>query len=263
MKSDPGFYGRILASISAEMKHSHIQALAALKGRKYEKDSRSGVHIGKLKSLIQENPDDPNLLISLAWLFSDNDDEIKAMSLVYELIAKWPELHRSWLVSSNTLYRYSWTIRGTKYWRDIPDKKKRYFRVLQRLSGIASDNCYSISDGNPACVISKMTIQSGYSSELMDFFHEAIQVEPHNRIPYNIALNFSARKWGGSDKAQQYVLEQAIKNNPDVGWTDEIRERWAPELSLPIPSFVKLLIIILLIIILVVAYFIYRKYSEQ
>ncbi len=103
-----------------------------------------------------------------------------------------------------------------------------------------------------------MLTQRGYTYELRKLFKYTTELEPHNSRPYDIALNFYSKKWGGSNRAQKQLLELAIKNNPNSEWVEEIRKKWAPNISISSSS-PYIWILALLIFGLIIAFFIYRR----
>ncbi len=261
-KKNSSYYEKIMYQTVSHFKHPHIKALHALlhgiDGDYADRDE----HITTLKNLILDYPDDPTLMISLANLLSETAHELPALTISTEAIIRWPGLHRAWAATSQSIFRYSWVIRGTEYWRNVPKNSKREFRQLQQLSSKAADNCSSIITRHPLCSISKMLTQRGYTYELRKLFKYSTELEPHNNRPYDIALNFFSKKWGGSDQAQKRVLELAIKNNPNSEWVEELRKRWAPNISTSSSS-LYIWIVVLLGIGLLIAFLIYRRNTNN
>ncbi len=261
-KDTPDFYGNMMSSIENAFDHPHLKTLNLYKRAYHDTGTRRKFYIDKLSQLVEAHPDDPIMLISLAWILAKRGYELKAFALTNEVISRWPELHRGWEVASSAAFKYSWFIRGNDYWKDVSVKAKQQFLALQKLADVAAENCYSASGGHPTCIIAKMLAQNGYSYELLQLFNEIIEIEPHNYYAYSIPLDFSARKWGGSVKKQEYILEKARLNNPDADWVEDMRKELAPDVKVPTSPILVFMLIIIALIVLFVGFILYRKMND-
>ena len=255
-------YSSVLTSIENSFEHPHIKSLNLYLRAYYDTGENREFYIDNLSQLVEAHPDDPTMLLSLALIFAKRGYELKAFTLTNEIITRWPELHRGWVVASTTAFKYSWFIRGSDYWKDVPTNAKQQFSELKKLAGLAAENCYLASGGHPTCIISKMLALNGYSYELVQLFNEIIEIEPNNYYAYRIPLNFSARKWGGSVQKQEYILEKARLNNPDADWVEDLRKKFAPDVKEHTSPVMVFMLTILAFVAFVIGFIVYKKMND-
>jgi tetratricopeptide (TPR) repeat protein len=181
-----------------------------------------------LRELAAANPGDPMILINLAAAYGDQGDYFKAISVIVEVVERWPDNYRAWWVLGNLVNERSWQVRGQGIWRDIPRTAQERFKLLAFLSDRLTDKAISMNGRNGNLWISKLNgigSRDGYSDRLMDAFEKAAAVAPNHEQIYANALNYSLNRWGGNAAARRHIIELAETNNPDATWPKFMRSR--------------------------------------
>lgn len=244
--------------VNSSLDHPHVHALynqmMAFNGANRDRAR----YLNDLKRLASRYPYDPTMLSSVSRILAGKGNEPDAIGVSINLLSRWPDSHRSWNEMANSLFQYSWYIRGNGYASTVSSDQWRQFNALQRLAYEAAENCEYIAKGHAICLLDKIILANGYSDELYDLFVEAVKMEPYNQYIYSNMLTFASPKWGGSLEMQATILEIARNHNPDAKWVEDIRERWAPGVSAPI-SVMTIFAIVFLVILSLLAVFIIRN----
>jgi tetratricopeptide (TPR) repeat protein len=182
--------------------------------------------VNGLRELAAANPGDPMILINLAAAHGDQGDYFKAISVIVEVVERWPDNYRAWWVLGNLVNEQSWQVRGQGVWREIPRTAQERFRLLAFMSDRLTDKAIAMNGINGNLWISKLNgigSRDGYSDRLMDAFEKAVAVAPNNDTIYANALNYSLNRWGGNAAARRHIIELAETNNPDAAWPKFMR----------------------------------------
>lgn len=182
--------------------------------------------IMRFQKIIRENPQDISAMLKYSDFLTEYGYTLAALTVCKETLQRLPEQYRVWWSLSYTLIEHAFKIRGSNFWKDVPDKGKRIFPPMRVLAERAADRALQVNQGSSNLWAIKMRTVTGYSPETMASFHRAIQIDPHNQYAYDIALCYSRPQWGGSYEAQEEIWELAAKNNPGQPWLKEIREKY-------------------------------------
>jgi tetratricopeptide (TPR) repeat protein len=185
-----------------------------------------------MKKLVKDNPNDPQIMITLADQLVKNGNTLEAVTVMLEAVERWPGYYRAWWSLGWALNQHAWQVRGNSMWRDVPEGAKKRFKSLAHLSDRAIDEALTLNPYNArlwSMKISSMGSISGYSEELMAAFNKAVKLAPNERRIYDGALNFSADRWGGNTGARKHIIEKALENNPDSAWSSAMRSMHAAD----------------------------------
>ncbi len=180
----------------------------------------------KMKDLAGANPQDPSIMISCASALIDSGATHEGISVLLEAVERWPEQYRAWWTLGWALWSHGWQIRGTSYWRDVPDRAKKEFTSLIILANRALDEALARnqrSSGLLGMKIKAIGSRDGYTDEIIELFDRAVEAEPTNRFPYDVAIHYSQDRWGGNPAARTHIIEAAEKNNPDAPWVEAMK----------------------------------------
>ncbi len=232
--------------------------------------------IRRFQKIIRENPQDPSAMIKFTDFLASYGYTLAALVVSIETLERWPDQYRAWWNMSYALVEYAWQLRGIKFWAEVPEKGKRMFPPLKDLADKAVDKALTYNHDNANLWVQKMGTIASYTSELLECFHRAIQLDPHNRNAYAAALNFSLPQWGGSYEAQEEVWKLALKNNAGQSWLEEIRKKYMKKSPLtyklkkflfpninPISIFQYLFIFVESVTILVILFLLWRWRRER
>jgi hypothetical protein len=181
--------------------------------------------IRKFQKIIRENPDDPSNMIDYSEFLSYCGNTRAALTVSLEVLKRWPDLYRTWWSVAFAIMEYNWQERGTNYWVDVPEKAKRMFYPIKSLADKAVNRAMEYNAGIANLWILKMRTIGEYSPQLINSFHRAADLSPHNKEVYDTALCFSRPQWGGSSEIQERIWNLAAKNNPGQPWLEEIRKK--------------------------------------
>lgn len=185
--------------------------------------------INKFQKIIRENPLDPNAMIAYGDFLASSGYTLAALTVCMETLKRWPDQYRAWWNMAYAVMEYIGQARGTKFWNDVPEKAKRMFYPLKDLADKAVNKSLEYNVDNENLWILKMQTIGGYSPELIECFHRAMKLAPHNQYVYSTALNYSLPQWGGSIEAQAQIWDLAVKNNPGAPWLEEVRKNYMKE----------------------------------
>jgi tetratricopeptide (TPR) repeat protein len=183
--------------------------------------------IKRIQKIIRENLHDPTAMIILADFLVQSKHFKESLSVCIESLNRWPDNYRIWWNFSWVLMQYSWHLRGTALWVDIPGRAKRLVPELQYYALIAANEAVALNSDNADLWDQRMVVMGGYRPEFMQSFYAAIRIDPKNRNVYEDALNYTQAKWGGSQEIQREVWVVAKKNVQEAEWLEKMKKRYS------------------------------------
>jgi tetratricopeptide (TPR) repeat protein len=185
--------------------------------------------ISWLQKIVRNNPHDPTAMIVLADLLASNERSQEAIPVCIESLEQWPDNYRAWWNMGWALFEYAWQIRGHTYWQNVPEEAKDRFPLFLELANMAIDEALRLNPDVPELWVLKMRATGsteGYSPEVMEYFQNAIRIDPQNTYAYLKALNVTLPKWGGTYEARKLVWDLAKKNITDEAQLKLVRNEY-------------------------------------
>ncbi len=154
-----------------------------------------------------------------------------AVSVALEAVERWPNHYRTWWALSYALQNYAGLVRGTAYWKNVPEESRiRYSAIMQ----IADDCLSKALARHPEqgyLYEMKIDLDSHAGRNWMTSFQRAAELIPHSRSLYQTAFNYARPQWGGTRDDMREIYKTALENNPDANWPTELRDAWASEIK--------------------------------
>jgi tetratricopeptide (TPR) repeat protein len=182
-----------------------------------------------------------------------------AIAISMAAVRRWPNYYRAWWGLSSNLMSYANLVRGTKYWRDIPEKTRRRYNNIMAL---ADDSLYQAIKRHPAqasLYLNKISLDINQGRDWRESFEMAAKLRPHDANVYVTAFNFSRPQWGGSKQDMRDVYDLAKHNNPDAEWPHTLRDQWAPEIKPFLDLSSTKIQLILIVSLLLVFYWLWKR----
>jgi hypothetical protein len=228
---DPSTYLARLDAVRAEFAQDRgldwlvARMMPARDGLLEEKKRRIAAH-------VLERPGDPMPMVVLADTLVDNGYALGGVSLMREALLRWPRNYRAWWSTSYACVHYGWELRGTSFWRDVPEPAQRLFPLLREAADRAVDQALARHQELPELWVQKMMTVGQFGEEFMQAYRRAIELDPQNRRAYEMALNYTLPQWGGSREIQDEIWAQARERIHDPAWLEEMQARYRSDESL-------------------------------
>lgn len=205
--------------------------LASARYRRWSEDSPTQIQdkITRLKKLVSDHPNDPNMMIILGDELARASLTQEALVVCMEALKRWPDNYRVWWNMAYALNRHAWLVRGNSYWSEVSERGKRLFPQFKHLAREAMEVAVEMNPDNAKLHVTRMAIANGNNATMRESFRRAIDINPQHREAYEEAAKFTMRRWGGSYALQRKVFELAQENIQDPKWHNYIQRRYGEE----------------------------------
>lgn len=154
-----------------------------------------------------------------------------AVALWLELANRWPGYYRTWWGLSYSLQQYAWLVRGTYFWREVPEDNRNRYRQLMALADEFSDKAIQSHPAQSDLYANRIVIDMAMGRDWKPSFYRASELNPRYERPYRTAFCYARPQWGGTEEDRREVYRIAKKNNPDADWPRRLRDSYATDIK--------------------------------
>jgi hypothetical protein len=137
-----------------------------------------------------------------------------------------PQSYRSLWMMGYALERYGWMLRGSNFWRDVPDIGKRGFPVMIDWADRFNQATLGLHPEADRVWNNRMNTAMLAGEDWLPIFDRAVEVNPTRRGLYEDAMSKALDRWGGDDELRARIQRVAREKNPGAKWAETLQARW-------------------------------------
>jgi hypothetical protein len=151
-------------------------------------------------------------------------------------VQRWPNHYRTWWSLSYALKAYAGLVRGTAYWKNVPEESRKRYKAITSIAEECLNNAIRLHPQNGQLLEMMIEFDTHAGRDWMATFRKSASLQPHQFSLYQTAFNYARPQWGGTRDQMREIYETAVNNNPDENWPTTLRDAWASEIK-PIIDF--------------------------
>ncbi len=153
------------------------------------------------------------------------------VAIALEAVRRWPNHHRTWWSLSYSLSAYAGLVRGTAYWKNVPDESRKRYKAIMSIAEECLNNAIKLHPQNGQLFELMIEFDVHAGRDWMNSFRKSAALQPHQFTLYQTAFNYARPQWGGTRDEMREIYETALKNNSNEKWPTTLRDAWASEIK--------------------------------
>jgi tetratricopeptide (TPR) repeat protein len=153
------------------------------------------------------------------------------VAIALEAVQRWPNHYRTWWSLSYALEAYAGLVRGTAYWKNVPDESRQRYTAIMSIAEECLGKAIKLHPQNGQLFAMMIQFDKHAGRDWMSSFRKSAALQPHDYTLYQTAFNYARPQWGGTRDQMREIYQLAVENNPDESWPTTLRDAWASEIK--------------------------------